>query len=783
MPDTPLCLRLDDVADASTEQVGGKARNLGAMLKAQLPVPGGFVVTTTAYRALAAAANVPLSAGALGDGDVVERARERLRTTAWPASVSAEILRQFDACTHDGTLLGRCAVRSSSSCEDHALASFAGQHETFYNITREGLLEAIRSCCASLWSASAVSYREALTSSAVSVGEATNAGATFDVRSLQGKAPINEPAMAVVVQTMIACDVSGVTFTLDPATGDVARIVTDATWGLGAALVDGRVSPDHFVVERQSGTIIERRVGNKALMIRPTGEECGALTPVPMSQRSEATLTDQMLGEITGYALQCETHFGAPQDIEWGIYQQQVFIFQSRPVTARGGTTTPEAVTSGESIESARPTALDSHDTRKLLLFKPAAENFAEPLTPLSADILGRMARCLGGEVVDGWLYLDMRVLHHLIPLRLNEAELAEVAYLAKPPPLRVAWKRLPGLLAVALLGALAGGIVALRTRNLDDDVFEVFRTKLEAVRNDETLGPRESAQALYLGHPFFEPIGNMPLIANVSAARYFFSLALVRKLLARWAPELGPNAGATLCTGTPGMRSVQMSRDIEALGQLALNNDHVKTMLINSAHVDASTVASLRASGNAATFCTAFEAFLDTHGHRTTRELELASARWHEAPHTVLAMVRNQVVANTEKDSARPDGPNHPQRREALAQRLRDALNRRPLERALGVRARVLNALIATTGYYVKLRENTRYYHIMVLDVVREKVLRQATALLERGMLTHRDDAFFLTAWELDELAASRTADEVSPPDIHKIIERRRAKHRHNTR
>jgi pyruvate,water dikinase len=375
-----------------------------------------------------------------------------------------------------------------------------------------------------------------------------------------------------------------------------------------------------------------------------------------------------------------------------------------------------------------------------------------------------------------------MRVLRHLIPLRLNEAELAQVAYLAKPPPLRVAWQRLPGLLAVAVLGALAGGIVALRTRNLDDEAFEVFRTKLEAVRNDKTLGPRESAQALYLGHSFFEAIGNMPLITNVSAARYFFSLALVRKLLARWAPELGPNAAATLCTGTPGMRSVQMSRDIEALGQLALNNDHVKTVLINSTHVDANTVASLRTNPDAAAFCTAFETFLGTHGHRTTRELELASARWHEAPHTVLAMVRNQIVAKTANDNARPEGPNHTQRREALAQRLRDALDGRPLERALGVRARVLNALIATTGYYAKLRENTRYYHIMVVDVVREKVLGQATALLERGMLTHRDDAFFLTAWELDELAASRTADEVSAPDIHKIIERRRAKHRHNT-
>ena len=132
-----------------------------------------------------------------------------------------------------------CAVRSSATAEDLGDASFAGQHATYYYADERNLIEMVRKCWASLWSNAAVSYRQ-------SQG-IDHAGVM----------------MAVLVQEMIPSDVSGVTFTANPVSGDTQEIVTDATWGMGAAIVDGRVSPDHFIVRRADFAFQRKRIANK----------------------------------------------------------------------------------------------------------------------------------------------------------------------------------------------------------------------------------------------------------------------------------------------------------------------------------------------------------------------------------------------------------------------------------------------------------------------------------------------------------------------------------------
>ena len=136
------------------------------------------------------------------------------------------------------------AVRSSATAEDLGDASFAGQHETFYEVGFGELADAIRRCWCSLWSEPAVAYRD------------TQGIAHADV------------AMAVVVQEMIASEVSGVTFTANPLTGSGDEVVTDAVWGMGSAIVDGRVAPDHFVVARNSGDIVTEQIATKTRMVR-----------------------------------------------------------------------------------------------------------------------------------------------------------------------------------------------------------------------------------------------------------------------------------------------------------------------------------------------------------------------------------------------------------------------------------------------------------------------------------------------------------------------------------
>ena len=195
--------------------MGGKAANLGELISAGLPVPGGFCVTTEAYARAAAGVDAaePL------------RARELLRTLPVPGDIAAEVTTAYRALGG-----GPVAVRSSATAEDLPTASFAGQQDTYLNVVGdEALLDAVRRCWASLWTDRAVAYRADL-----GIDDA-------------------EVRLAVVVQKMVDAQVAGVLFTADPVSGRRSRAVLDASPGLGEAVVSGMVNPDHLAVEHDAG--------------------------------------------------------------------------------------------------------------------------------------------------------------------------------------------------------------------------------------------------------------------------------------------------------------------------------------------------------------------------------------------------------------------------------------------------------------------------------------------------------------------------------------------------
>jgi pyruvate,water dikinase len=204
------------------------------------------------------------------------------------------------------------AVRSSATAEDTAATSFAGMNETFTNVRGDDeLVERVVDCWASLFGARVCSYR-----------------ATRHVT--------DEPAIAVVVQRMVDADRSGVMFTADPATGDDTRMVIEAAFGLGEVVVGGQVEPDTYVVAKAGPRLVETRVGRKAFRVvrGPDGHDQRVDHDAEMA--GARVLSDDEVVDLARLGLLVEAHYGAPQDTEWAMEGDAVFLVQSRPITTRG---------------------------------------------------------------------------------------------------------------------------------------------------------------------------------------------------------------------------------------------------------------------------------------------------------------------------------------------------------------------------------------------------------------------------------------------------------------
>jgi len=306
---------LEDIDADDLGSVGGKAASLGELAGAGLPVPPAFVVTADTYRGFIEETGIDGElfdavdidsddSGALAAAH--ERATELILETPMPEPIREEIVAAY------GELDGgeaSVAVRSSATAEDLPDASFAGQQETFLNVTGDDLLERVKECWASLFSQRAIYYRN----------EQGFAHEAVDI--------------AVVVQVMVDSEKSGVMFTSHPSTGEPVTII-EAAWGLGEAVVSGAVSPDNYVVDPATGDVRDVTVADKKVMcVRDpeTGETVER--EVPDDRRNERVLDEAELVELVEMGEEVEEHYGVPQDVEWAIYDGDVYMLQSRPIT------------------------------------------------------------------------------------------------------------------------------------------------------------------------------------------------------------------------------------------------------------------------------------------------------------------------------------------------------------------------------------------------------------------------------------------------------------------
>lgn len=712
---TQWVVHLDQPEAGDAAVVGGKAAQLHRLLVAGMPVPEACVVTVAAFRAHFPATSAVQTITAVQPMTTGTDPR-RTPKVASPAvkaqyfhpelaeAVNQAVLQLFGA---DDVYL---AVRSSAIGEDGAGSSFAGQHETYYHVRPSGLAEAIQACWASLWSRHALSYRR------------------------QRQAPGAEFAMAVIIQRMVQADRSGVCFTSDPTHQQPGQAWIEAIWGLGAALVDGRVTPDRLLMDR-SGRVLRQQIGRKRHQVAASlrHRERDRLDPIPTYRQTQPVLNAREAADILAFSLAAERLFGAPQDVEWSFEGERFYVLQSRPITAL------EAPASGplSPTPTARPAS--QRGPGPWVLFKPIAENFTEPLTPMTADLMRRMLPP-GCRFFDGRLYLDLEKAARACPFRWTTEQLADALLLRGDiPPLTWNWRKLPLVAGAGIMAYLLEGISWHRTSRLTLASLAQYEWVCNRVRNGTDYDVLQGLHRLVFGRHPLEPMGRAAFYVNVSSGRYFVLLGALMKLLERYAPQFDRHQISQLCSGDGHTWSRQLVEDVRGLADVARQDPGLaRDMLALDGSQLARTVALLPEEHP---FAVAVNGFLDRFGHRCLREMELATPRWREDPAALLLMVRSYLRANVQP----PEDPRIAFER--AQESLRAALPRRWQQRLAGY-------LVERIRYYVSLRENTRHYHTMAMDVTRGKLLDLEQRLLAESRLRLPGDIFYLTWQEADGMS-----------------------------
>jgi phosphohistidine swiveling domain-containing protein len=740
------------------ELAGGKGRGLFELTALGVPVPRWSILGVDVLRRFGAGAGLDLrveeEVADLGEDpteEILVAAASRIRAAIVEAAPDAEIEAVLaDAYARAGG--GAVAVRSSAVGEDGGHLSFAGQHTTHLNVVgSDALIAAVRSCWASAWSAEALRYR------------------LINGLSLQGI------EMAVVVQAIVAAEVSGVLFTVNPA-GNEEELVISASYGLGEAVVSGAVDADTVVLDRITGTVRRRTIGAKEKRIDPLPQGGCREHPVPESQRSAAAISDLETARLHREGMRLEQLIGSPQDIEWALAAGRLWILQSRPITG-----VPTAA--GE---------LRLWDNSNII------ESYGEIVAPLTysfagyvyhrvyreyCELLGVPARQL--EQMDGWLpymlgYFDGRVYYNLlnwyrvirlIPFYSINRRVLEISIGAEPLEEGLAARQQPldfrnGAEAIVVRTAIAvrfAWYFATLHRLVGDFVDHFYRVydEFESVDYGERRADELYSMFKDMERRLLVRWGRM-IVLEASIGLAFGALHLLTQ---RWLPAAPDWLLYEAVKTSPDLESMQPLRrldeiaaaivaDDELHGRVSgLPSDRLETVLRGSdRRVDLGVVARI-------------DAYLEEFGDRNANELKLEEPDLREDPAVFFALLKSAVGRLEEERTTAAGGPDVDA---YISERLR-GWRRRAYE---VVRGRVQRSLAD--------RERVRFCRTRIFGLSRRMFRAIGEELAREGALAEPGDIFYLRLEELRGAFEGTIAHRELRPlvDLRKDQERRNRRH-----
>ncbi len=653
MSDSPWILPLTLAHDVSL--VGGKASNLAQLINSGLPVPSGFAITTASFHAWCDA----------GDNGIPEPVREAMiaayRTLGGP----------------------QVAVRSSATAEDGKEASMAGQYETILGVEGEdALCAAVCRCWQASDSARVTHY-------------------------LAKHAPgIETVSLGLVVQPMISADAAGVLFTANPRNGRRNEMLLEAAWGLGEAVVSGKVQPDVITLDHDTGHVLDASIAEKSATYDPA---TGEMSPLPPERRSVPVLGSADVAALARWGRRVEDIFGEPQDIEWALHRGRVYLLQSRPIT-----TLAIAAAREETLNETRARLITALETGQGPWIVHNLGETAPRPTPLTWTVLQRFMSGQGGygnlqrkvgftpgpsveregflDLIGGQIYMDVsrgpEMFGAGFPFHYDIEKLRADPDAANGPPTLPAGS----IAALWRAGRVSRSVehrletyAADFDHRLESDIIPAFAAWVaeERKRDPTKLSPAEWI--------------DLWRIREQRTMDDFASSALLPSVLCVWT--------------TDRFRQFLETRfwDDEPdalLATLSVPVRHDSTIKSNSG------LCELAEGRNS------LENWLGEHGHRAPEEFELATPRWSERPEAIAGLVEH--MRGREDPAMR-----HDQRQQAA----RDCLA--SLSRRLSSRdSATLQTLADRLSRYLPYREDGKHHLMLGYGLLRDLALEAARRL-----------------------------------------------------
>jgi pyruvate,water dikinase len=721
-------LDLQEVDQTRVAVVGGKGAHLGGLSRIEgVRVPGGFCVTTDAFRRIMA--EVPSIDGLIDelsrvnpdDRDAIRTLSARIRRTIEEITVPDDLAA---AVTRALARLGEgaaYAVRSSATAEDLPTASFAGQQDTYLNIVGPTeILRHISRCWASLFTERAVTYRR-------------HNG--IDHRTVH---------MAVVVQRMVFPHAAGILFTADPVTGNRKVSTVDAGFGLGEALVSGLVNPDVFTV--RDDEIVARTIGVKQRAVQALPAGGTREVAIDAGRQEQPSLTDEQVLRLVRLGRRIEAHFGRPQDIEWCLADDGFRIVQSRPITTLFPV--PEA------------------DDRENHVYVSVGHQqmMTDAMKPLGYS-MWQLTAMVPMHEAGGRLFVDVT---RRLASPASRAALLDV--MGKGDPLvRNALETVldrddfvPSLPDTGPGGPPAGG--ASTPAEADPAIVtELIERSRASVAALESGIRTKSGPALFdfLLEAFEEhkrvlgdPLNMRAIMAGMEATWW------LNDRLGEWLGE--KNAADTLTLSAPDNITSEMGLELLDVADVIRSRPEVVAFLQNVEDDDFLDDLAKLAGGTEAR--DAIEAYLDRYGMRCVGEIDITRPRWRERPSTLVPVILDNV-RNFEPGAAER---RFEQGRLRAWEKEQDVLSRlRALpdgDRGADETKRMIDQVRAFAGY----REYPKYGIVSRSFVYKRALLEEAGRLVRAGVLHEKEDVFYLTFQEFHDVVRTNRVDD-------RLIQRRK--------
>ncbi|NOZ49016.1 MAG: phosphoenolpyruvate synthase [Chloroflexi bacterium] len=738
--DSSLLLPLD-APQATLATWGGKGLNLSRLIRAGFPVPPGFLLTTAAYRSFVIAnglqriIDAAIAGVAADDPAALQQASTTIREAFGRGTMPAALVKTVTD-TYAGRQQAAVAVRSSATAEDLPDLSFAGQQDTFLNVVgTEALLTAIVQCWSSLWTARAIGYR------------------------LRNHIPHHGLGLAVIVQEMVASEVSGVLFTANPLTGQRNQMVIDATLGLGEALVSGLVEPDQYVIDGETMQIVEKKLGAKATRIDAVAN--GGVRTVQQDHSQQQALSDTEILQLAAWGQDVAQHYdNQPQDIEWAYADNSFTILQARPITSL----------------YPLPTDLPPRPLR-VLASLGAVQGMQDPFTPSGQDALCHFLVSVSNTVGAG---LDMNSQNFL--LIAGERIFIDVTGMLR--------HRLGRSLLQRVLGAVEPSIGAVMQPLLADPELAVQQQRPRPATVWRLLRrfiPIVARFALSMIMPERSRRQGQRMIAQAivqvqeqmaKPAELHVHLQSIAHLYDEIPAHVLPRLLPRLACGMASLNGLLfLSRQATGSDQLALEitrglphnvTTEMDLALWRTAQIlraapelevhwrnDAGALSRLYIERKLSpAVLQTLDDFLNTYGVRGLAEIDMGRPRWRQDPTPVFQALQSYLSIDDPEQAPDAVFARGAARAEAAIAELATAAATLPRG---WIKARLVRFLARRVRALAGLRETPKWTIINIFSAVRVLLLHDGAALVTAGILNAADDIFFLHLCELQELAAGK--------------------------